>query len=834
MKAVVMAGGSGSRLRPITIERPKPMITMVNKPTIGHILSLLKENGITDVIITVQYLASVIQDYYGDGSNLGMKITYCVEEDPLGTAGGVKAVQSLLNETFLVLSGDAITDFDLKAIIAFHRQKQAQVTVTLYRVPNPLEYGVVITDSDGYILQFLEKPSWGEVISDTVNTGIYVIEPEVLDRIPPNHSYDFSKQLFPQLLADNAPMAGYVADGYWCDIGSLTSLREATADILEGKLKNIKLGTHIGGNVWTGEDVEISPTATLLGPIYLGNSVKIKDEAVIKGPTVIRDYTIVEERAEIDRSIIWRNCYIGKGVELRGAMVLRHCSLKSKCVVYEGAIVGDGTIIGEGAVIHPNVKIWSGKEIDPGATIKNSVIWGSQGRRVLFGKYGVTGMVNVDFTPEFSAKLGAAFGATLPKGALITFNRGPHRSSRMLKRAAIAGLPSAGIEVADLGVQPIPVFRYFTRVSDAVAGMHVRLSPFDQMVVNMRFIDGNGLNINKDAQRNIERVFFREDFRRVYMNEIGNINYASQVVETYTKGFLEAIDAEVIQNAQFNLVVDYASAPTSQVLPSILSALGCNVVALNANLDEAKMSIPYEMFRGALHRLLVISKALDANLGVRIDVGGETVFVVDNSGRSLSGIDLSAAMAELVFNAHPGGTIAISINMPNIFERIATQHGGKVIRTGVDTQSLMQACVSNDVVMACDGKGNFIFPEFQPCIDGMMAIAKLLEFLATQNRHLADVISRLPAYHLARAKVYCLWEAKGAVMRQLNQRFQDMLGSPIEGLKIELAEEEWVLILPSQDQPHIEIIAEATSQTVADNIVEEYTQLVRTLQPRSM
>ncbi|MFQ5578686.1 MAG: sugar phosphate nucleotidyltransferase, partial [Anaerolineae bacterium] len=556
-----MAGGAGSRLRPITIERPKPMITVVNKPAIAHILNLLKQNGITETVITVQYMANIIQDYFGDGSNLGMKITYCVEEDPLGTAGGVKHVQSLLDDTFVVVSGDAITDFNLQDIVRFHRQKQAKATITLYRVPDPLEFGVIVTNAQGYITQFLEKPTWGEVISDTVNTGIYVLEPEILDHIPDNQPFDFSNDLFPKLLARQTPLAGYVAGGYWCDIGSVSSLRQATADMLEGKVSNIALGTHIGGNIWVGGEVDIAPTATLLGPIYLGKSVRIKDNAVIRGPTIVRDYSIVEERAQIDRSIVWRNCYIGKGVELRGAVVLRHCSLKSKSVVYEGAVIGDGSIIGEGAVIHPNVKVWAGKEIEPGATIKNSVIWGSQGRRVLFGRHGVAGMVNVDFSPEFSAKLGAAFGATLPKGSLVTFNRDPHRSPRMLKRAAIAGLPSAGVQVADIGVQPIPVARYFTRVSAAVGGIYVRLSPFDQMVVNMRFLDERGLNISKEAERKIERVFFREDFRRVFMDEIGTINNASQVLETYTQGFLKVVNAGAIQAANFNLVIDYASSP---------------------------------------------------------------------------------------------------------------------------------------------------------------------------------------------------------------------------------------------------------------------------------
>lgn len=834
MKAVVMAGGAGSRLRPITIERPKPMITLINKPVIGHILSLLKRHGITEVIITLQYLSSMLQDYFGDGSNLGMKITYGIEDEPLGTAGGVKNVQHLLDDTFLVISGDALTDFDLKKIFEFHRQKQVKATIALYRVNDPLEFGVIITNSDGYVTQFLEKPTWGEVFSDTVNTGIYVLEPEVLDWIPKDEPYDFSHQLFPQLLAAEVPVAGYVAEGYWHDIGNISAFRQATADMLEGKVQGIDLGTHIGGNIWVGGDVEISPTATLFGPIYLGNSVKIKDEVVIHGPTVIRSYSVIDDRAQVDRSIIWRNCYIGKGAELRGAIVLRHCNLKAKAVVYEGVVIGDGTVIGEGAVIHPDVKIWSAKEIEPGAIIKHSVIWGSQGRRVLFGRYGVTGMVNVDLTPEFSAKLGAALGATIPKGSIVTFNRDLHRGPRMLKRGAISGLPSAGIQVADLCEQPIPVARYFTRVSDAVAGVHIRLSAFDERVVNINFIDQQGLNLSKEAERQIERVFFREDFRRVHIDEIGSIGYAANVVETYLDGFFKMIDVEAIHKANFNLVIDYASAATATVLPQILAKLGCNVVALNANLDESKISISYEAFEVALRRLRLITEALGTTLGVRIDVGGECIYVVDNTGRSISGIDLCAAMAELVLSAKPGETIAIYDDQPYIFEEIALRHRGRVIRTKVDQQALMMASLEKDVIMAGDGKGNFIFPDFQPAVDGLMAIAKLLEFLALQKRNFSDVIAVLPPYYLARSKVYCLWEAKGAVMRKLRQQFEGESINSVEGLKIVSSDHEWVLILPSRDQPYISIIVEALSQIDADSVVTEYTRLIESLQPQTM
>ena len=250
MKAVVMAGGSGSRLRPLTVGRPKPMVPLVNKPVLAHILDLLKYHNFSEVVITVQYLADYIEDYFGDGSSLGLTIHYSVEEGPLGTAGSVKNAQAYLDETFMVISGDALTDIDLSGVLRFHQEKGALATITLKSVANPLEYGIVVTDTDGRITQFLEKPSWSQVISDTVNTGIYVLEPEVLDLLEPNQAYDFSRDVFPLLLSrGHTSPYGYIAEGYWCDIGNIPAYMKATADILEGKVGHISLGHHIGGGV---------------------------------------------------------------------------------------------------------------------------------------------------------------------------------------------------------------------------------------------------------------------------------------------------------------------------------------------------------------------------------------------------------------------------------------------------------------------------------------------------------------------------------------------------------------------------------------------------------
>ncbi|MGE5138991.1 MAG: sugar phosphate nucleotidyltransferase, partial [Rudaea sp.] len=323
MKVVVMAGGEGSRLRPLTINRPKPMVPLVNRPVMGHIVEWLKRHNLTDIIATLQYRADNIENYFGDGSSFGVNMTYSVEQHPLGTAGSVKYAEKYLSrdEPFVIVSGDALTDINLTEIVDFHIKCGAALTITLYRVPNPLQYGVIMTDENGRIQRFLEKPSWGEVISDTVNTGIYVVSPEVLDDIDVEEECDFSKDLFPRLMQKGAPLYGFVAHGYWTDVGTLSEYQHACNDLLSHRVDVGELGTEIQPGVYAGQDVEVAADAQLAGPIYLGDGVQLKPGVVMHGPAAIQAFSIVDERAHIDRTFIWRNAYIGEGVELRGAVI---------------------------------------------------------------------------------------------------------------------------------------------------------------------------------------------------------------------------------------------------------------------------------------------------------------------------------------------------------------------------------------------------------------------------------------------------------------------------------------------------------------------------------
>lgn len=828
-----MAGGEGSRLRPLTLNRPKPMVPLVNRPVMGHIVELLKRHGIREIVSTLQYRAEDIQNYFADGAMFDISMNYAIEQAPLGTAGSVKNAQKYLDphEPFVIISGDALTDINLTEIVEFHKRVGAAVTITLYHVPNPLEYGVIITDATGRIERFLEKPSWGEVISDTVNTGIYVVSPEVLDEFESNVQFDFSKDLFPLLMAKGAPLYGFVGNGYWTDVGNIPEYMRANGDLLAHRVDVGEFGRPVGGEIYIEDDVEIAPDAQLHGPIFLGQGAQIKGGVVIHGPTVIRPFTIIDNRTHIDASLIWRNSYVGENAELRGAILMSRVSVKSRAMIFEGAVIGDDSVIGEGAVVHPNVKVWPNKQVDSGATLRTSLVWGSQARRTLFSRYGASGQVNVDLTPEVAAKLGAAFASILPKGSTVTINRDPHRSPRMIKRAMIAGLPSAGVNVVDIEANPIPVARYYTRVTNAVGGVHVRLSPYDQRVVDIRFFGRDGLNLSKSQERSVENIYFREDVRRAYLDDIGRIDVQPDAAsKRYVADFFQKVDVNVVRARKFTIVVDYANAPAAEILPSILDELGVTVIVLNERVDESKMSILHPEFTRTLERLASITGAVRADLGVRVDVGGERIWLVDQTGTQLAGTTAAAAFAELMLRSGGGGALAFYNHQPDVFERIAERYGAQTIRTKIDPQALTQAATQDGVRLAFSGYGEFIVPEFQPAADGLFALAKILELLARANTTLVDIVASLPITHMANQRIECAWERKGVVMRLLNEQYREQIIDQIDGVKLRVAENEWVLISPDPDEPIFQIYAQANTPEGAEEICTRYARIVQGLE----
>src|SRR3954452_25586230 len=555
MKAVILAGGEGTRLRPLTSNAPKPMMPVVNQPMMEHIVRLLAQHGFDDIVVTVAFLANHIRNYFGDGSEFGVRMRYATEESPLGTAGSVRNAIDELDETFLVIAGDVLTDIDLDTIVKDHRKHDAFASIGLKRVENPVEFGIVITRDDGTIERFLEKPTWGQVFSDTINTGIYVLEPGIFDFIPAGEAVDFSSDVFPAVLERGLPLYGHIVDGYWEDVGTVEAYRAAHEDILDGRVHVDLPGFRVREGVWVGEGADISPNATVEGPAIIGDNARVEAGAVLRPYTVLGTDVVVKADAALERTVIHDHVYVGRGSRLRGAVVGRASDLREGVRIDEGVVIGDECFIGEGAIINPQIKIYPFKSVEPGALVASSIVWESRGARTLFGRRGVRGLANVDVNPESVVRLAMAYGTSLKKGSVVTTSRDTSRTARALKRAIMAGLNLTGIHVMDLELAPVPLTRFQVRSERAQGGLTVRLVPGDPDSVEIRFFDANGADIGEDMQRKIERLLYREDFRRAFAGDIGDIVFPPRAIEFYTAALDASVDAGRLRKRAFKIVL---------------------------------------------------------------------------------------------------------------------------------------------------------------------------------------------------------------------------------------------------------------------------------------
>jgi mannose-1-phosphate guanylyltransferase/phosphomannomutase len=784
------------------------MVSVLNRPITEHILNLLKRHGIHEVIATLHYLPDVLRDHFGDGSDFGVNMMYVVEEDqPLGTAGCVKNVSSLLDSTFIVISGDSITDFDLTSAIKFHYDKGSKATLILRRVADPMAFGVVITNTEDHIERFLEKPSTSEVFSDTVNTGIYILEPEVLDFLPHNAPSDFSNDLFPLLLAKQVPMYGYIANGYWCDIGSLDAYRQAQYDAIRGRIHLELDYVQLRTGLWIGKHTSISPTVQIEPPVLIGSNCSIGEHTKISAGTIIGDRVTIGNHCDLQRPIISNSVTISEECHLWACTLGRNVRVNRRAHIMEGAVVGSNSVIGEESKIFPNVRIWPSKHVEAGATLTTNLIWGAMASRNLFGQNGVSGLANVDITPEFAVKLGAAYGATLRPNSHVMVSRDQRTICRMLTRSLISGLMSVGVNVQNLEATAIPIARFIAPSLSVVGGIHVRVHPDRNDCVIIEFLDADGININKATEKKIEGTFFKEDFRRARIEEIGEISYPTRVLDYYNSGFAQNLDVEAIRYSDCKkIVIDYVYAVSGAVLPRILGKFSTDVVVLNASLNEiAPAPVDREKM---LNQLTDVVKAVRANFGVQVYANGEKFILIDETGKPIRDEQLTGLMVEMALTAQPEGTIVAPVSSSGMVELIAEKHGGKVIRTRANPTALMAACHKNDgVVLGGSADMGFIFPQLHPGFDAMFSIAKIMEWITLQKRSLSQMRSQLPRCHFRKKTVRCPWSIKGTLMRHLVESYGREKVELIDGVKVFYSDRDWALVMPDASDPLVHVFA---------------------------
>lgn len=827
MKAVVMAGGEGTRLRPMTANQPKPLLPVVNRPIMEHVLRLLNRHGFHDTVVTVQFLATLIRNYFGDGEEFDMNLHYVAEEVPLGTAGSVKnAEEQLAGEPFIVVSGDALTDIDLSDMVRFHRQNGAMVTIGLKRVANPLEFGIIIVDEQGRIQRFLEKPTWGQVFSDTVNTGIYVMEPEVLQYVAENDVVDWSGDVFPALLEAGAPLYGYVTDGYWEDVGTHESYLRAQADVLSGKVDVEIDGFEMSPGVWVAEGAEVDPEAVLKGPLYVGDYAKVEPGAELREFTVLGSNAVVRSEAFLHRSVVHGNVYLGASTNLRGCVIGKNTDVMPGARIEEGTVVGEECVIESEAYLANDIKVYPFKTIEAGAVVNANVVWESRGQRSLFGPRGVSGLINVEITPELAVRLASAFATTLKKGTVVTTSRDVSRGARTLKRAVISALTAGAIDVHDLEATPLPVARFHTSQSGIGGGIALRTSPGDPQSVDIVFFDESGADLSPAAQRKLERVFTRAEYRRAFPGEIAELSLPSRGIETYAYELLRCIDTSGVRESGLKVVVDCAGGSGALVLPSLLGRLGVDVLTLNNRLDEDSPTDTLAKQMRDLQHLGDLVSSSGADFGIRFEPVADRMSIVDENGELIDNERALLVVLDLIAAERREGRVALPVTSTRVAEQVAGQHGVQVQWTPTAIDELTKAARADDIILAADGRGGFMLPEFSRTGDGIAAFVRLLGLVSRAQLSLSQVDRRIPRSNLLRRSVPTPWAAKGAVMRAVVEAAGDREVDTTDGVRIIEPDGSWALVLPDPSEAVTHVWAEGTDTDTAQRMLDAWGTVV--------
>jgi mannose-1-phosphate guanylyltransferase / phosphomannomutase len=828
MKGVIMAGGFGTRLKPLTINRPKPMVPVANRPIMEHIVALLARHGITELVSILYFQPEHITSYFGDGSRFGVEMEYVTADADYGTAGAVRNAAHLLgDDRIIVISGDVLTDFDLGSAISAHEQRGAEATIALTAVENPLAFGIVILDEEsGRIVRFLEKPTWGEVFSDTINTGIYILEAAALRRVPVRTNVDFSKDLYPQMLREGAGLYGHVAHGYWRDIGNIDEYRTAHRDVLAGQVDVSFAGQRHDlpeGTLWVADGAEIGSGVRVCGTVVVAAGAQVAADAVLED-TVIGAQARIGEGAELRRAVLWEDCQVGRRARIvesvcaSGVHIGKAAMIRDKCIISDGAEVGDFAVVG------PNVKVWPEKVVEERAALTHSLIWGEAWERSLFAGARVSGIPNFELTPEIAARLAGAFGATLGTGAFVAASRDSDRASRMINRALMSGFMSAGLDVEDLREMPIPVVRHAVHYGREAGGIHVRRSPFDSKVIDILFFDTDGRDLPPGKTQSIERLFAREDFPRAGPDGTGDLNFPTRIIEGYDEHFLAETSPAEIAARRFNLVVDFAYGATVAVLPGLLGSLGAEIVSINAYAAPGRLSRTEQEFAGSLDRLGGIVRSIRADMGIWIDPGGEVIHLVDDTGRPLAPELTQLILVDIALQYLGVRRVAIPVTSPAAVAATIRQRGGELIWTKTEHHAMMASAAAADMVAGT--RGEFIFPHFIPAYDGMYATAKVLEGLALAGDSLSGMADRHDPMHVLQERVACPWGRRGAVMRRLMQETEHDRRDLVDGVKVWKGEREWALVIPHSDKPYFVVTVESGDEEGAEALLDRYSGLV--------
>jgi mannose-1-phosphate guanylyltransferase/phosphomannomutase len=817
MKAVIMAGGEGTRLRPVTCGIPKPMVPVLNKPVMEYTIELLKKHNITDVAATLAYFPAVITDYFGDGGDFGVNLRYYIEHTPLGTGGSVKNAEDFLDGTFIIISGDALTDIDLDKAVEFHREKGSKATLVLKKVSIPLEYGVVITDESGRIISFMEKPSWGEVFSDTINTGIYILEPETLDYYKKGDNFDFSKDLFPKLLADGVPMYGYVTRDYWNDIGDLKVYKEVNFDILAGRVRADINYSKLREGIWVGEGTSIPESCSLTAPVLIGSNCRLKDNTAIEA-SILGDHIELGEGTSVKKSILWKNSMFGRYVQCRGSVICSGARVRSGVHLFENTVIGSNTVLDTGSIIKPDIKIWPEKNIEADAVVAQNLVWGTKASKTLFGYRDINGDVNVSLTPEFASRLGSAFGSILKENTRIVVSSDGSNAAEIVRESLISGVLSTGIGVISIEDALMPIMRFAVRFYKAEGGVHIWMDSSEENKIHIEFANREGISIDRATERKIENSFVREDFKRCNADRIKDVVRVSNFADYYIQNGTNMLKHfDKIREANIRVVAASVSEKVANLAAAYLRNIGCQVVVLPE--ADVRKDTKRGNYNGYVAEMTVKH---GASIGIVFSEDGESIVLIDHKGRVLSKDKQLALISLIILKTGMDKRLIVPHTASRVIEKMAECYSIEVVRTKNTPADIMKAMFEHK-----SGLEESLY-QYILNFDGIWCAGNLLDFMAENSVILYDLVNELPHFHMEKNEVRCDWQHKGRVIREIIEENKNRELELFEGVRIN-SENGWVLILPDSERPVCNIYAEGVSEEYAKELAAEFTDRIKSI-----
>ncbi|MCL1963577.1 MAG: sugar phosphate nucleotidyltransferase, partial [Firmicutes bacterium] len=709
LQAIIMAGGEGSRLRPLTCDTPKPMVPILGRPVLDYALQLLRRHGLTEVGVTLQYLPERISRHFGSGAEHGVSLHYTREHEPLGTAGGVLKAASgrhAPSGTFVVLSGDGLTDCDLGHALSFHRQKGSLATLVLSRVQNPLSYGVVIADENGRVRRFVEKPGWGEVYSDTVNTGIYLLEPAALPYIWPDKPCDFGKDLFPLLVREQKDVYAFVSDAYWCDIGDQAAYVRSQADFLSGRVK-------LDAGPLVSDTARVDDTARIDGPVYLGAGSRIGPHAQLSDGAVIGMNASVGGHARVARSVIWNDAVLQPHAQLRGTVVCRGAQVGAGATLLEESALGDGAVLGSRALLEAGAKVWPGKRIDPCMRVTENLVWDSAMRPALSGG-------SVEARDPSTVCLLAAAWAEACDASAIAAAHDDTAEARALYAAAVGALSAQGVRVIQLGPAMLPVLRHAQRLLDIPNGLYAKAKKLSLTVAK-------GGIPSRSLQHKVETLFVRQDFTRPFSHTTMHPDTISDAEALYVGGLAASVPKDAFDKVRPYIAVFPENPGHAALASRVLRAAGI----------RGRVSMgPPQVERW--------------ETGFILSSTGEAAKVFDSQGTPDSASQLLAA-----YDAMEDGHWTARVDAPAALDTMAAARGTALRRVSASYEAWADALLKDDT------------RAFDLHFDGLYRIVRITARLALKGTTLRGLLASLPPVCQHIERVPCPLPERGRLLRAI-------------------------------------------------------------------